>query len=445
MSNMSANSVDDFLSEYTGGWGGTKYLSKWKKKRTVLTWMHTKLLPQAVWRHPFPRINTWVDKVTQKPRRAIFGHQYVSHERFDVLDAQYFRDDEGERKLPPEKCPMSLLIEYVHGLVERREVPWTEPLFHFEVETEDRDGKPYTDVRVIHTGGFIGLFGRKDLTREQLIDLREHRIHLRDENEPWKGAWAQNANAKLAYIFPVVDHDDVESGVQIAIESKLLRQKVKAVVEASRKNLTDPRTGEVENKTWDPFTHPYCVEWKHNPNAKAFDDMFEATKMGQVKITKQIEDLVRGPAPDISGEVEPLNAHTLRAVFERHCVLKGIPWDEIFKHFPVRESYTGESTVPEIATRREELAPVTPHNTGTAEEPHGGGNGDTCPECGDAADCPHVGCVKCEGPMMPEEAVCKHCGHDHAPPVAAATPPAKAVAQKTAPPTAPTEDDPLPF
>jgi len=371
--------------------------------------------PVSVWRHSFPRVTSWNDKKNGgKIKRAIMGQQYVSHESEDILKAQFFRDREsGLRQKPPKKCPFSFFLQWVQDAIDIGDLSWTRPLFRFEVTNETDEG-PVTEVRLIHAGGIVGMFGKKDMTTDEKIELKNAGIILRVDGKPWEGAWAQNATAKQSFVFPIVDDSAPDKGIQITIESKLVQQSVAAVIKAYREDLYDPKTKMTVSKAWDPFTEPYCIQWKYNPNPKNFNETYVATKVGQVQITDQIKELISGEKPDLSRDTDPFNPKSLRSVFEAHCVIDGIPWDDFFGAFAEREQpqlNQGRGRVPEVG-RGIDSAPPTPHNTGVAAplSPPPPVDEQICPECGADNDCPHVACDACDKPVLQTDASCKHCG-----------------------------------
>lgn len=414
--------LDDFLSESDGGSWENNRLDNWRKRRPpeIYTWMHTTQLPKSVWRHSFPRVTMWKDKKTGRSRKAIFGQQFVSHEPEEILKAQFFRDREtGLRQKPPTRCPFSIFLQWIQDGIDAGEIPWTQPLFRFEVQNENDDGELESDVRVIHAGGIVGMFGKKDMSEDEKSELRRAGIVLRVKDKPWEGAWAQNATAKQSFVFPIVDEDAPGKGIQIATESKLLRQAVAGVIEAYREDLRDPKLKRLISEAFDPFKHPYCIKWSYDGQAKSFNDTYTAVKVGTVELTPEVEELIRGPKPDISQEIAPLNLKSLRSIFEAHCVMDGIPWDEFFKAFPLGEQSqqlpagAGRRTH-EVGAHRDE-APPTPNNAGTLPTPTAPPSPpppvdeQTCPECGIDNDCPHVACDSCEKPILPSDAICKHC------------------------------------
>ena len=374
MSAREMNSLDDFLDHRSSDRSGGQFLSKWKKDKRVDVWLHTKRLPIALWRHGLPRVAV-IEKDGQ-PERHVWGGNYVCWEDEKVLKAQYRRDENGQREKPPAHCPICRLIDWAWRAVDSGKVDWTKPLFRFE-------GDDPKETQVLHVGGICNLFGQDDLSEEQKKQLKKAGISQQE-------AWKENAFAKMSYLFCVVDNAHPGNGVQIAIEANLLGDKVKDVLADARESLG--------NDKGNPFTHPFCIQWEHRPDEKAFNKKYHARRMERIAITDEISKLIRGPAPDLENTLAPFNKATMRAILEKACLLKGVPWDKIFD---VEE--------PEADTA-----------VGNVPEPE-----DDAPEVttSDAAEDDMVACDACGKAMSPDAAECPHCGQKYEVEAAAPPPP----------------------
>lgn len=421
------NSVDDFLNHRSNDRSGG-FLTKWRKPAAegggggkVNIWLHPKRMPIALWQHRFPKIVVREDRKTNEVKTNAWGQSYNCHETEATLKKQYRRNREtGEREAPPKRCPLCRLIETVRGMVDEGKLNWTQTLFRFEGDEENV---------ILHAGGLYNAFGRDDLTDQEKKEMKEAKIYAKD-------AWTENAQAKMNYLFCVVDNVNVAAGVQIAIETGLLGDKVKEVIADTRESLGE----DVGN----PFKHPYCIQWEYREAEKEFNKKYHARRMELIKLTPAIVKALQGPPPDLDGVITPFNIDSMRAILERHCTVKGIPWDDIFDvEAPEDDEAEGEGeyrdpdapdaaepeSVPDVSTtskkskkskKEKEIEPA-----------------DDEEELGDEEDDGLVECNKCEK-GMPEDALeCPHCHqrYDAAGNMLADAPPAtrKRGANKTEP------------
>src|SRR5574343_424745 len=111
---MAELDLDGFLGHKTGA-GGGNLLGKWKDRdgHIVDTWLHRKSPIVVMWRHGFFKLVQREDKQTRRQKVEVWGDNLVCHEAEDVLRMQNKRDDDGRRKVPPQRCPFCKLIEWV--------------------------------------------------------------------------------------------------------------------------------------------------------------------------------------------------------------------------------------------------------------------------------------------------------------------------------------------
>jgi hypothetical protein len=365
------NTIDEFLSHKSSDGGGGKYLRGWRKDKRVNVWLHTQQPITALWRHGgIPRVVTREKDGEQQVE--LWGGQWVCHENESVLRRQYRRNKEGQREIPPKACPLCKLIEVVHDQVGASTLDWTQPIFQFDADDESKS-------LTIHAGGLYNAYGAK-LSDAQKAELKKAKI------SPFE-AWKENACAKASYLFCVVDQEAPEDGVQIAIETGSLGDKVKSVISDAMESL-----GREEGN---PIIHPYAIQWEYREEEPKFGDKYHARRMERFKLTPQVKDLIVGPAPDISRDVRPFNATQMRALLEQHALVS-FPWDQIF------DAPADDVEVEEVPQKRAVAkAPVKPK----APEPKA-----SKPKIEEASD-DMVACDECDAPMKETDPKCKKCGH----------------------------------
>jgi hypothetical protein len=290
------------------------------------------------------------------------------------------------------------MIEWSRWMVGKKRLHWCQPLFRFDADDPKKS-------RVIHVGGLYGAFGEKDLGGDQLAEMKKHGIYQRD-------AWQESALAKLSYLFAVVNLSKPEDGVQLAVEAQSLGNAVKKVIrDAMSSDDLGPQKG-------NPFVSPYPIRWTYHDDPKlAYAMKYEARKLSGT-VPESVLKLITGPKPSLSSVLDPFNKDLMRAAMERHCVVKGVPWDAIFappKGGDEEEPEAGrESSSPEIQTE-----PKT------------------------QKDDELVACDGCEKAMKASDSECPHCGmkYDVAaepdPPPPPKALPKRSAAAKAAPPPPP--------
>jgi hypothetical protein len=445
-----ALTFDEYMKHETTSGRRNNYLRGWTKKGQVDVWLHTRVLPIALWQHGWQRVMAREDKQTNRKWLEIWGDGVNCLEPEDVLRKQYRRDpDSGERELPPTLCPMCKMIEHVYQEILAGRMGFAEPLFRFEAPTADKEKE-----RTLHAGGITNLFNKDDLDEAQKKAMAAQRVYQKD-------AWQQNAMSKCKYVFCVVDNAEPQAGVQIAVETTLLGDKVRGVIRDQITNL-GPEEG-------NPFTHPYAIQWQYKPTEKEFNKKYHALPLTRLALREEIRALIYETAPpDTSRLTAPPNLATLRSVLERHAigVAKRLPWDEFFgpaeqligAQAPDEGAASfdpGKLTPPEVGAgevgRAEDVINAAEQAALAAKAPE---PAPASPSPQAAAD-EEVSCDKCAKAMLLSQTVCPHCGHDYdpKPPPAAAKPPprSRSAAMGTGPaqppaaqPSAPKAPEPPP-
>ncbi len=364
-------SVDDFLN-YRGSEGnGGKRLKSWAKDKGYLNfWLHTQQFPCAVWYHRLPELVVRTDKDDPSiTRKNVWGRQHVCWEDDTVLKKQHFRSGEGEREFPPKRCGICRLNEWIRSAIREGVVRDTDILFKW-----DGSDKPEENT-VLHAGGMAAVWKRDKLDEATKKRLGEHGIFMGNGPGGRPGAWAESALAKLSYIFVGVDNDDVGAGVQVAVQTKDVGEKVRRLIN----NEIASNDGDAGN----PFVNPYCIQIVYRPEEKEFGKKYDALRMNRYRYSPEIERLVRGEKPSLKRYVERYDMAMIRSQLE-HRATREIPWDSIFD---VPAGVADEAPPVEAPKPRTQVqVPPSPPK----EE-----MGDPCDDCGTPMTKTQTKCTKC--------------------------------------------------
>lgn len=432
------NDIDSFLNHKTNEKTRGAYLGDWKEKGFIDTWMHTRRMPAAVWRHKVPMIVPIEDKDTKEVIPFLWSKNYVCHEEEEVLRRQYHRHDDGSRKLEPSACGLCKMMEWFYQAVQNDELSWVEPIFHFSGKLKDRRGSITDHEVTLHAAGIYNGYSKVD-TDEEKRELKKAGIFLRD-------AWQEVMSAKCSYIFCVVDHNDLKAGVQIAVEPALLGEKVRVVIQ--------DRIASLGKDEGNPAKNPYCIQWKFNASESDFGKKYHALIIERHKLTPAIRELIaESDPPDISNLRAPFDQGVMRAYLEKHCLVKGVPFAEFF---PATEGTGKRSATSKVTTAAREAEKASAPKVEKKPEPEPKvlttSTGISIPE--DDA----VACDACGKPMGVSWNKCVECGETYEgdgleappePPKAVAEPPKRTRTRAAAKKQESTEgDDPtneIPF
>lgn len=301
-------SPDDFLNHRSQEGGGSKRLKSWAKDPGhVNLWFHTKQMPCAVWYHRIPELVVRKKKDSENETlKNVWGRQHVCLEDESILKKQRFRDDSGNREHPPKRCPVCRMIEAIRSMIRSGAIKDTDRIFKF-----DGSDKPEENVS-LSAGGLANVWGRDpdDATKDR---LKAAEIYL-------SKVWGENMVAKLSYVFAVVNQDDPATGLQVAIQTQLVGDKVKRLIN----NEIASNDGDLGN----PFVNPYCIQLVYKPNEKKFDDKYDARRMNRFALSPAIEEIICGEKPDIRRYTNAMNGKEVMAALQEHALVK-LPWDSI--------------------------------------------------------------------------------------------------------------------
>jgi len=394
---------DDFLNHSGPKMRGGSRLKSWHDASKLDAWLHTKRLPVGVWRHSFPQVIIQEDKDTRKITKLIYSLPIVCHEDESVLKEMYERTPSGERKVPPVRCPVCKLIEYVRSQVAAGTMSWIDELFRFEGASDPKHNT------IIRAGGLYGAFGSRKLTDDEKKEMKSVGIYPQT-------AWKFNCMPKLSYVFPIVDNNNIAGGVQITTEPDLLKKKVVATIIKEKES-----NGAEEG---DPTINPYCIRFVYREEAEDLKDKYDALRINKIQLTEEVKRLITSDAPDLSQYLDPFNAATMRSRMEKHLT-DGVelPFDTLFSGVQAKdedeededaseskEEEKEEKPAPKKTTVKKAAAAKAANENGAKPEgPKKAGRRPVAPpeDMGDPCDA-------CKAPMKKGQLECGKCGAKYA-------------------------------
>lgn len=359
----------------------------------------------ALWQHGIPRVRSWEDRETKETRWQIWASDpWNCHEEEAVNLSRNKRDDEGQLKVPARVCPVHLLIEHIRDEVAAGRMPIEAPLFRFKLPDDYVPGDGDVTQLTLSAGGFAGLLDDKKLPESEMARLKKLRVDFRS-------AWKQAAEAKCKYVFRVVDNAAPEAGIQIAIETSLLGDKMKEAIVARRDRLG--------KEDGNPILNPCAWRWTAHPKALEINKRYAAVELATEgkearPLTEEIREAINRDPPPIDKLRAPGNPTTLRAQLEKAALMK-LPWDRLFEK--AEEAYSklasdeadfpfgGEDEddgdekkepagrAPEVG--RSEPAASSGRRRVAEPEPKEEPAGDPCDKCGAAMTATQTVCSSC--------------------------------------------------
>ncbi len=430
------NAIDGFLNHSGSTGGGGKFLKGWKKDGRLYAWLHCQQLPIGLWRHNFPALILKENKDTRRVERHIYGQSDNCWEPEDVLKEQNFRNkDTKQRDKMPTRCPQCRLIELIWQRVNvARDLDFTAPILRFEGADNPKENL------VIHAAGIYNGFSTAAIakfTDAQKEQIAKSGIYLSE-------AWKENDKASLSYVFTIVNNDKPGEGVQITVEKSSLGDRVKGVI--------NDRIEGAGVEAGNPTITPYCIEFTFDEK-KSMNEMYGARYIERIKLTPEIERLIRSEPPRLDGVLRPFDRKTFRAQLEKHlCVDIDLDW--VFDVEVDEEPEGDEST--EFPPREEEPDDSAEQPSGRPHVVHEETPDPTPPKPAEPpAEAPKTTrkpkpptvpaippeelgdpCDNCKAPMRETDAKCASCGTEYvvdepAPPAKAATAAAPAGKPKT--------------
>ena len=408
-----SHTLDDFIGHDTRGGGGAAFLENWKNRTPprVQVVLHTASPIISVYQHQWPKIVT--REVEGKEVQQVWGGNFNSWESEEVLQRQYLRDDDGERKYPPQVCPMAIMLEEVERLMREGELHWSTRLFAFE--GDDKEHNKY-----LHAGALTNK-AKKLWDDKAITDEMKRKARKKGFPGP-ADAWMTNMMAKCSYVLVVVDYEDPDSGIQITKETTLVGDKLKKVIR-------DRRTSEGEDEG-NPLINPYVIQFTHKPKAKQFDERYDVVAIAKLEIGDDIMELIKEKdPPNLDRYTAPGDIVVLRASMEDHYVGPAglLDWNFIFAKAETILGIEDDGDGADADDQHDEDGDGDKAPEEDAEDAEDAEDSDDKPdriiakrkgkgadqECFAADGMRLFGCEKCEAIMREDEDVCHNCGEDY--------------------------------
>lgn len=334
--NEDGMSLNAFLGHRTSG-GSGEFLEPWRDKGSVKIWLHTKAGFHALWNHNWPRVITVKNKQSGEDELRVVSSRFVCHDPETVTRKARYKDDDGRREHSPIRCPICFMLDWISAEVAAGRLDWCAPVFRFE-----GDGDEERNV-TLHAGGMIGLYGKKEISKEELQQMKKAGVSR-------KTAWREKIEVRCQYLFQVVDDADPSAGVVKALEAGDLGDKLK---EELRKEIK--KRGEKGN----PGINPYPLLWEYDEAEEQFGKKYKVTAMSDDRPSKTVLRLIQGPKLDLTKDVTPGNCIQLRAEMEQHALID-LPFDEFFAEAEKAGLMREQKATPKTSTKPAPVAAKKP-------------------------------------------------------------------------------------
>lgn len=292
---MSGQSLDDFLKEPAPTYGKGKYgnqMRSWRKRGSATVWLHTTSMFHKINQHSWPRY--FEDR--KSGVRKVWGGEWNCWEDNKM---NFYEADDGSLKHPPTKCPFCKVLDQVRIAVNTGKLDWLDPVFCFDGDNESKILRAQLMYKT-----------PRDPSPVEIKELQAHDLTLRD-------MFKYSTLPRTKYAFVVVDNDNPDDGVQIALETSTLGDKMR--------RLIADKIADVGSDAGNPLKSPYAFQWMYKPKEEIMNK-YHARAMSQVQMTEQIEALIRSEPPSFDKVVMPGDAMKLRSIMEETIVEGAKPY-----------------------------------------------------------------------------------------------------------------------
>lgn len=384
--------IAQFLKHSNDSGGGGQWLRTWRKnsKGEATIWLHTRAPIVSSFTHQFMLEDEYEDKETGKKVPTLRWPRFVSPDPEVVHRNQYFREDNGVLRVPPDLDPFLLVREWLRFA---DHLSLEQPIFQWYNAKERQ-------TIVWERGPITGLVKRNQRNYGHSLDT------------------------KIEYVYVVVDNDNIDQGPVLMREGKLLSQKLAEVIKQQQKQWGDDQG--------DPTQHPYAFQLIAE-EASSPMNAFKAFKAERAEFTDEVWEKIASdefPDPTVFGQPSDGDMQKIRDAFEAAAQVE-LPLDEIFSEdSAVRKAVArgGKAKQPVVAPARQSKAaqartqakPPLPKPGATSApksepEQQSAGPQTRRKKAAPAAPPPveTIPCEDCGTPMLPSMTKCEKCGAEY--------------------------------
>lgn len=282
----------------------------------AIVWLHagSGVIAHSRYVHSFPTYKTNRDGETY----LNFGMTYVSPESDRVCEQQYFRESkesDSPMKVPPSLDPFLLLREWLRNEINSGRMSPEQIVFRWKNPKAKDNQNPIIEWKAGHLSR---LEKRGRMTGMHSLD------------------------AKLEYIFLLVDNDAPDQGVQQYISTKGLGKALRDEIQRQIKS-----DGVEEGN---PLLNPYALRFVYNPNASSPNDFYSVGRYNRARLTDEISELIHSQNyPDVERICKPRDDEKLliRSAMEAAAEIE-LPLDLLFNTgWQTENPYSDDDTEPQ--------------------------------------------------------------------------------------------------
>lgn len=294
------SSMEDFLNrkDDSEGGGGKFFSLNFKEKSEYRIWIHPKTGWDTIWRS--------VLHTTDGKKNKIFRWNIM--ETHKICNKIRFKEEDGSFQHSPKQDPVLLLMQWVNMKIVAGTIDFTDEIMKFEPEEGDE--------KIIHAGGFTGMFQSQKLEKEQRAEMRK--IGVRQDN-----AYQEDARPSEELVLIIVDNENPAEGPQICTLKRGPAKALVAAIEALKKKYSkNPSKANI-------LENPVCFSIEKDDSNDGPPKYTVAETDDE--LTDVIQEAFDTDPPSTDRIFEDSNVVALRRVFETYWVHEETPdWDDIF-------------------------------------------------------------------------------------------------------------------
>lgn len=330
--------LNQFLTNSSsgGGRGRGQWLDDWGKRNppAITIWLHPAAKIYPVWEHQFVEVGEKKVEGTDRKQPCLRFPNYVGPDRPEVYESQRFREN-GLLRVLPHLDPFIYLREWLRWCVEREVI--SKETVVFEWVDYARNNAPIQ----WKAGRLAGLVEKTNFD------------------------WSHTLDAKLSFLFTVVDADALTAGAKLTRETSLVGELTQKVM----KQQMEAKGVEAGN----PILNPYPIRWKYNPQEQVFGKKYDAFRFEQpgYEYTPEVYDVFNREFPEAEPYSKPGDGDLVkvRAAFEQAQQIT-MPLDLIFSlDLDTRRSVLRGAGAPAKGASHTQSTRVDSHAQGNAVRP----------------------------------------------------------------------------